>query len=80
MSTKTVSAQEAASHFSELLDSVSRGDEIIITQNSQPLAKLIAVARPTARRVFGGYVNKIRIDADFDSPLPDNYWLGNSHS
>lgn len=80
MTTKTVSVQDAASHFPELLDSVSRGDEIIITQNSQPLAKLIAVARPATRRVFGVYGDKIQINADFDSPLPDKYWLGNNRA
>ena len=28
------------------------------------------------KRTVGEYKNKIRIHADFDAPLPDDFWMG----
>lgn len=37
----TISAAEAESHFRELLDRVSRGEEIVVTEDDQPIARLV---------------------------------------
>jgi hypothetical protein len=38
-----------------------------------------AAALPTKQqRVFGQYQGRIRMSADFDEPLPDSFWLGES--
>jgi prevent-host-death family protein len=48
----TVGAFEAKTKFSELLDLVERGEEVIITRRGLPVARLVAIAeRDDARRV-----------------------------
>ena len=41
----TISAADAESRFPELLDRVSRGEEIVVTRDGQPIARL-APERP----------------------------------
>jgi Protein of unknown function (DUF2281) len=33
---------------------------------------------PKQQRVFGQYQGKISMSEDFDEPLPDSFWLGES--
>jgi Protein of unknown function (DUF2281) len=35
-------------------------------------------AQPKKQRVFGQYQGRISMSADFDEPLPDAFWLGES--
>jgi len=51
---------------------------VVIVQNSQPKARLIAVRGSASARVFGQYQGKIAVNADFDTPLPDDFWFGPS--
>ena len=37
----TMSAFEAKTHFGELLDRVSKGEEVVITRHDKPVARLI---------------------------------------
>ncbi len=37
----TISAAEAGSRFHELLERVSRGEEIVVTKDDQPIARLV---------------------------------------
>lgn len=37
----TVSAFEAKTHFGELLDRVSKGEEVVITRHDKPVARLV---------------------------------------
>ena len=43
----TVGAFEAKTKFSELLERVSQGAEIIITKHEKPVAKLVPIERPS---------------------------------
>ena len=47
----TITALEAKTRFGELLDRVSRGEEIIITRREKPIARLIPEGRPALRQV-----------------------------
>lgn len=44
-STNAVGAFEAKTKFSELLERVSRGEEITITRHEKPVARLVPVGR-----------------------------------
>jgi prevent-host-death family protein len=49
----SIGAYEAKSHFSELLERVSSGEEITITRHGQPVARLVpfrAASTPESRR------------------------------
>jgi prevent-host-death family protein len=47
MKTRTVGLAEAKNKLSELIDRVSRGDEITITRHDQAVARLVPVRRPS---------------------------------
>ncbi|HEY5311117.1 MAG TPA: type II toxin-antitoxin system prevent-host-death family antitoxin [Pirellulales bacterium] len=44
---RSVGAYQAKTHFSELLQKVESGDEIIITRHGTPVARLVPVKRRT---------------------------------
>lgn len=69
---KTVSLETAQSCLAELLAKAADGEEITITLNGQPKARLISmpdVSRPVPRR--GSLRGQIRMAADFDAPLEE---------
>ena len=45
--TLTVGAFEAKTKFSELLEHVSKGAEVMITKHAKPVAKLVPIDRPS---------------------------------
>lgn len=45
----TITAFEAKTRFGELLERVSRGEEIVITKHDKPVARIIPEGRPLAR-------------------------------
>ena len=68
----TLPIQEAASQFCELIHRLKPGDEVIITENDQPVAKLIGQA-PTSRQVRrrGSAKGKLVIHAEDEEHLED---------
>jgi prevent-host-death family protein len=42
----TVTAFEAKTRFGELIDRVSRGEEIVITRHDKPVARIVPEGRP----------------------------------
>ena len=78
MPTKTVDVDEAQTHLAELLTLVAAGTEVILTSNNTPLARLVPVATSTTPRVADLHKGAIWISDDFDEPLPDEFWLGES--
>jgi prevent-host-death family protein len=47
----TVTALEAKTRFGELLDRVSRGEEIVITRHDKPVARIVPEGRPSLANV-----------------------------
>jgi len=47
----TVTALEAKTRFGELLDRVSRGEEIVITRHEKPVARIVPEGRPALGRI-----------------------------
>lgn len=64
---KTVSVHEAKTHLSRILERVHAGEEVVISKNGKPFAKLCPLT-PPAKRKPGLLVGKVD-DAFFD-PLP----------
>jgi antitoxin (DNA-binding transcriptional repressor) of toxin-antitoxin stability system len=75
-----VTLPEATANIAQLLDRVSHGEEIIISEAGHPLAKPpetgIAHISPAKRdlppRQPGQYAGKLVIPKDFNDPLPDD--------
>jgi prevent-host-death family protein len=51
---EVISVRAAKAHLSALLDLVAAGQEITITSDGKPKAKLVGVAEPRPRKVFQG--------------------------
>jgi antitoxin (DNA-binding transcriptional repressor) of toxin-antitoxin stability system len=68
----TISIQEAQACLPDLIRRLSPGEEVLITDNSQPIAKL-ARTEPTKqwRCKAGSARGKIHIAPEFDEPLEE---------
>jgi len=68
----TYNIHEAKTHFSELLERVSNGEEVIIAKAGKPVARILPFAANRAPpRKPGIDKGKITIMPDFDDPLPE---------
>ena len=58
----TVGTFEAKTHLSELLDRVAEGEEITITRNGKPVARLVPMnaSRPSERKDLARRIDKAR--------------------
>src|SRR5947209_19551354 len=69
----TVTLEEAQAKLSQLIGKLQPGEEIIITSNNQPVARLIGEAKSEKRpRQLGTLKGTVLYMApDFDAPLED---------
>ena len=65
----TLNLYEAETQLSSLLDQVAAGENIIITKNGHPIAKLVPFKVPI--RKPGRLKGKIWISPDFDAPMTE---------
>jgi prevent-host-death family protein len=65
-----VTIQEAQAKLSDLIHTLAPGEEVVITENNQPVAKL-ARAEPEKKWPCkaGSAKGRIRLAPDFDEPL-----------
>ena len=59
---------QAKSNLLKLLDLAIKGEEIVITKDDKPVAKISPIKRPLKR---GSAKGKIWMSDDFDQPLED---------
>jgi prevent-host-death family protein len=76
MLTKTVDVREAQENLTELVSEVAAGTEVILTQESIPVVRMVPIVSSTPLRVAGLHPGAIWTSDDFDEPLPDEFWLG----
>ncbi len=62
---------EAKAEFSDLIEAVSKGDEVIICRAGVPIAKIARYSGAAVPRHPGALKGKIKIAPDFDV-LPDD--------
>ncbi|AFZ16539.1 type II toxin-antitoxin system Phd/YefM family antitoxin [Allocoleopsis franciscana] len=75
MSTKTVDVREAQISLQELLALVRGGTEIVFTEGSTPLARLVPLTSPSTPRMAGLHAGAIWTSDNFDEPLPSDICL-----
>ena len=68
---RQIDLHEAKRHLGDLLDTALGGEEVVITQDDQPVLKLVRVAAPGRRRKAGGAKGLVTMASDFDAPLED---------
>ena len=68
----TVTVEEAQAKLPELIDKLVPGEEVIITRNERPVAKLVGQQRPIRKpRQPGSAKGKLVILAEDDEHLKD---------
>ena len=77
MSATTVDVHEAQTRLLQLLALALKGDDVVIAQDNIPLVRLVPVEpQPPKGRIAGLHKGAIRMSADFNEPLSDEFWLG----
>ncbi|MGB8701338.1 MAG: type II toxin-antitoxin system Phd/YefM family antitoxin [Thermosynechococcaceae cyanobacterium] len=72
----TVDVPEMAAKISELLGKVQLGEEVVIAEAGVPIARLIAIPKPSLPRIPGQDKGKVTISQDFNDPLPPDLLNG----
>lgn len=69
----TVTVEEAKAKLAELIALLRAGDEVVITSDNHPVAKLVATAKAVgmARKPGGLRGTVSYMASDFDAPLPE---------
>lgn len=69
----TVSIDDAKARLTELIDQLQPGEEIVITRDQQPVARLVAEPKhePKPRRPGTLKGTVLYMAPDFDAPLED---------
>lgn len=74
---KEISAFEAKTHLSELLERAQAGEEIVIAKANRPVVRLVPVTPRPKKRIAGLNAGGVYwMSPDFDAPLPDEFWDG----
>jgi len=66
-----VTLEDAEKQLPTLIEAVRGGEEIVITRDKEPVARLVSVKQAKPRRVFGSAKGMIQMANDFDAPLDD---------
>ena len=61
-----VNIHEAKTHLSRLVDRAAAGEEIIIGRAGKPVARLVALEGPAAKRRLGVWKGQVWVSPDFD--------------
>ena len=75
MTSRTINVEEAKNQLPDLLAPALDGNEVIITEGGKPVARLVPITSPQKKRVAGLNRGKVSASADFDEPLPDEFWV-----
>ena len=70
---KTVAIEDQGDQLALLLEEVKRGEEVVVTDHNQPVARIVPIemSAPRPRPRFGALKGKISMAPDFDLPLDD---------
>ena len=66
-----VTLEEAKAHLPELIAQLAPGEEVVITDNQQPVARLLPVKSQPQRKLGTMRGSVQYIAPDFDEPLDD---------
>jgi len=76
MAITTIDVHEAETRLVQLIALALKGGDVVIAKDNIPLIRLVPVQPESKRRVAGLHRGAMRMHADFNDPLPDEFWLG----
>ena len=68
---RSVSLYDAKTHLSSLVEDAARGEEIVISKNGVPKARLVPIPSPGKRRKPTNALGVTWVADDFDAPDPE---------
>jgi antitoxin (DNA-binding transcriptional repressor) of toxin-antitoxin stability system len=71
--TATITVEDAQARLKEVISGLAPGEEVVITENHRPVAKLVGQARPRPPRPApgAGKGSIIYMAPDFDGPMEE---------
>lgn len=76
MVTKTVDITSMTAVKDYLLSLLEHETEVILTENGQPVARVLPVEKSSRKKLSGLNRGAMKMHEDFDEPLPETFWLG----
>ena len=76
MVTKTVDITTMKEVKDSLLSLLAQDVEIILTENGQPIARVLPVEKLSRKQLSGLNRGAMTMHDNFDEPLPEAFWLG----
>lgn len=67
----TLTIDEAQSQLPQLIDQLRPGEEVVITRDNKPVARIVPPELPKGRPIYGRGKGKMNLDMDDDSHLAD---------
>jgi len=71
MARNIVNIHEAKTNLSRIVDEVAAGAEVIIAKAGKPMARLSPIEAPVKAKKLGQLKGRIKVPADFNTPLDD---------
>jgi antitoxin (DNA-binding transcriptional repressor) of toxin-antitoxin stability system len=68
----TVSIRIAQTTLPQLLARIEAGEEIVLTEDDLPIAKLVPYRSVAPKRQFGAFRGVVSVGPEFFEPLPDD--------
>ena len=69
---ETVNIYDAKTRLSQLVDKAAAGEDVVVSRNGKPLVRITALVAEKRPVKFGVLRGKVKIAADFDTPLPND--------
>ncbi|MDE0071343.1 MAG: type II toxin-antitoxin system prevent-host-death family antitoxin [Caldilineaceae bacterium] len=66
-----VNVEEAQNQLPQLLTRVEAGEEVVITREGEPVARLVNCLQRRGKRQFGALKGRLVVDGSFFDPLPE---------
>ncbi len=73
---ETVNIYEAKTRLSQLVDKAASGEDVVVSRNGKPLARITRLVSSKRPIKFGLLKGKLTVPTDFDAPLPDDVLAG----
>lgn len=71
MAEHAIDLNHPQAQLSDLVRKAARGEDVILTEGGEPVAKIIPISRARGPREFGSAKGLIHMADDFDDPLED---------
>lgn len=76
--TTAIEIRDLPGRINEALARAVAGEKVVLLDGTTPRARLVPIENTTGNRVAGLHAGAIQPAPDFDAPLPEEFWTGQS--